>query len=220
MTNTYELIIQLIVATILGGLVGHEREGLKRPAGFRTHILVCLGATIAVQTNGFLIMKYMGVLNVDPARLGAQVISGLGFLGAGTIIKEGSSVKGLTTAASLWTMGIIGLAVGSGFYIPAVIGTIVIYITLRQFQDMERKIKTRKGNTTLEIIVENRRGLLGDIGNSLSAAGIAIVSVSTVRLSETTEKILMDVTHPRGTDHSKLIILISQISSVISVTTD
>jgi putative Mg2+ transporter-C (MgtC) family protein len=220
MVYNFELIFQLFIATILGGIVGYEREGLKRPAGFRTHILVCIGATIAVQTNGFLIAKYMGVLNVDPARLGAQVISGLGFLGAGTIIKEGASVKGLTTAASLWTMGIIGLAVGSGFYIPAVVGTLVIFITLKQFQSVEHKIRRLKGHTSLLIIAENRRGLIADIGNTLTAAQVSIESVSTVQLSETTEKISMDVTHPSDMNTSKLIIIISEIDNILSVSTD
>lgn len=104
-------LMRLSAAILLSGLIGGEREHINRPAGMRTHILVCLGAALVTVTSEYVCRRYMGVMNVDPTRLGAQVVSGIGFLGAGTIIKEGFSVKGLTTSASLWAVSCVGLDV-------------------------------------------------------------------------------------------------------------
>ena len=124
-------ILRLGVATLLGSFIGNEREHINRPAGIRTHVLVCIGAALMTITSEYVCRKYMGVMNVDPTRLGAQVVSGIGFLGAGTIIKEGFSVKGLTTAASLWAVSCVGLTCGTGFYGAAVIATLLIYFALQ-----------------------------------------------------------------------------------------
>src|SRR5690554_4940588 len=106
---------------LLAGIIGWNREKQGRPAGFRTHILVGIGSTIVMIVSILLHEIYP---EADPARIAAQVISGIGFLGAGTILVQGSTVKGLTTAASLWTTAAIGLAVGAGFYFTAIIGTL------------------------------------------------------------------------------------------------
>ncbi|MHB8065664.1 MAG: MgtC/SapB family protein, partial [Ruminiclostridium sp.] len=124
------MILRLIVACLLGGIIGFEREHVHRPAGFRTHILVCVGSALVMITSEYIYYQFSENVNVDPARLGAQVISGIGFLGAGTIIKEGVNVKGLTTAASLWAISCIGIAVGIGFYSGALIATVIIFLTL------------------------------------------------------------------------------------------
>lgn len=122
--------LKLLLAALLSGFIGFEREHSHRPAGFRTHILVAVGSALVMMTSVYIFETYEGRTNMDPARLGAQVISGIGFLGAGTILREGFSVKGLTTAASLWAVSCIGLAVGIGFYEGAIVATFVIYITL------------------------------------------------------------------------------------------
>ena len=123
--NTATILFRMVLAMILGGLIGIERSMKNRPAGFRTHILIIIGATTASLTGHYiyLIMN----LPTDMSRLGAQVITGLGFIGAGTIIVTGSkTVKGLTTAAGLWATGIVGLSIGAGFYEGALAGTIAI----------------------------------------------------------------------------------------------
>src|SRR5690606_893530 len=112
---------------LLGGLIGIEREIGNRPAGFRTHTLVCIGSSLVMLTSEFLIGAYADISIPDPARLGAQVISGIGFLGAGTIIKDGSRVRGLTTAASLWVVACIGIAIGAGFYWGAIVAAVFSY---------------------------------------------------------------------------------------------
>lgn len=122
-----EIIIKIVMILLLAGIIGWNREKQGRPAGFRTHILVGIGSTIVMIVSILLHEIYP---EADPARIAAQVISGIGFLGAGTILVQGSTVKGLTTAASLWTTAAIGLAVGAGFYFTAIIGTLIVFFSL------------------------------------------------------------------------------------------
>lgn len=141
---------RLIVGVIVGGLVGYEREFKNSPAGFRTHILVCLGATIISLIAEYDLQKimiiaqnpmYAEVLKVDTARLGAQVISGVGFLGAGTILRDKGSVRGLTTAATLWIVACLGLAVGRGLYALSLTSAVIIFIILSLFKKADRVIQ-------------------------------------------------------------------------------
>jgi len=123
--NDTSIVLRLLLSVICGGVIGFERGRAGRPAGFRTHILVCMGSTLAIMTNQYVFQEY-GVS--DPTRLGAQVISGIGFLGAGTIIVTGRhQVKGLTTAAGLWVTACMGLAIGIGFYKAAIVSCILIW---------------------------------------------------------------------------------------------
>ena len=120
--------VRLLLAALCGGLIGIEREYKRRPAGFRTHILICLGACMTTLTSQYL---YLGMgYYTDMARLGAQVIAGIGFIGAGTIIvTRHKRVKGLTTAAGLWVSAVVGLAVGGGFYEGAIYAAVMILLT-------------------------------------------------------------------------------------------
>lgn len=128
LNSIVEITVKLLLALLCGGILGIEREHKKRPAGFRTYMLVSLGSALVMMTNQY-IWEYYGI--GDPTRMGAQVINGIGFLGAGTIIVTGHNrVKGLTTAAGLWTAACIGLAIGIGFYEGAVIGTIMFFLHL------------------------------------------------------------------------------------------
>lgn len=149
---SFEALLRLTLAGVFGGIIGFEREHSHRPAGFRTHILVAVGSALVMLTSSYIFIEYQGLTNMDPARLGAQVISGIGFLGAGTILREGFSVKGLTTAASLWAVSCIGLAVGIGYYEGAFIATIFIYITLNFLKRI--MIRSNKGNTVNIIVKE------------------------------------------------------------------
>ena len=143
----YEIILRIVMAIIIGGVIGYERGHQNRPAGFRTHILVCLGAAIVSMIQDQLrvnILKYTilhpevaQVLKTDLGRIGAQVVSGIGFLGAGTIMRDKGIIGGLTTAASIWATGCLGLTIGWGFYylaIPAGIGIIIVLVTLKKLE--------------------------------------------------------------------------------------
>lgn len=134
--NIVSVTIRLLLAVLFGGIIGLERGASNHPAGFRTHILVCVGATLAMLTDQY-ICQYLAS-NADPARLGAQVITGVGFLGVGTIFVTGKhKIKGLTTAAGLWASACLGLALGIGFYSGAVIAGILIYISLALLPKVE-----------------------------------------------------------------------------------
>ena len=142
------MILKLVVAFVLSGLVGLEREVSGRAAGFRTHILVCVGSTLIMMTSIYLYEQYKTLGGgVDPGRVAAQVVSGIGFLGAGTIIQIKDSVRGLTTAASLWVAAGIGLAVGTGFYVGAIGTTALVLIVLFLLSRLERHVvRTKRSN--------------------------------------------------------------------------
>lgn len=150
--NTLDTLIKMVIAAVLSGFIGYEREHSHRPAGFRTHILVCVGSALIMALSGYMFKEYQGVTTIDPTRMSAQVISGIGFLGAGTILREGFSVKGLTTAASLWAVSCIGLAVGAGYYGEAVVAAVVIYATLNV---LRRAMAKHRTGTTVFVEVES-----------------------------------------------------------------
>lgn len=133
-----EMLFRVLFAALLAGLIGYEREYVHRNAGLRTHILVAIGASLVMCCGEYLVDR--GVFNsLDPTRLGAQVVSGIGFLCAGTILKEGRSVRGLTTASSLWCVSCIGLACGCGNYILAAAVTASVYITLKLLRNLAHR---------------------------------------------------------------------------------
>ncbi len=143
--NEISVVVRIVLAMLLGGCIGLEREKSRRPAGFRTHILVCVGSCMTALI-GLFVWNEMGAVS-DPVRISAQVISGIGFLGVGTIlVKEHDHITGLTTAAGLWTTAAIGIACGFGFYMGAFLGTLMVAITsaiLFKFEARGRK-KNRK----------------------------------------------------------------------------
>ncbi|MFD2672514.1 MgtC/SapB family protein [Marinicrinis sediminis] len=139
--DSLELLLRMSLAVLLGGLIGFEREKSNQDAGFRTHILVCLGANLIMLLSmyGFSAFAEQPNVRMDPARLAAQVVSGIGFLGAGVILTNGITIKGLTTAASLWVVAAIGLAVGAGFYLAASFATLLSLFSLLVLNKVERK---------------------------------------------------------------------------------
>lgn len=174
MPSMLALCLRLGFAALLGGIIGWQRERVNRPAGFRTHLLVATGSALImlISVHGF----SEGGQTQDPARLAAQVVSGIGFLGAGTIMKEGLTVKGLTTAASLWVVAAIGLAAGVGFHIPAIVTTLLVYLSLTSFSLLERG-KLESSSVLIGLTAEDRPGLLGDIGTVLGAKDASIRNI-------------------------------------------
>ena len=178
MPGNMELLVRLTLACLLGGLIGIEREKNRHPAGFRTHILVCIGSSLIMLCNIYIFEEYKYYANIDPARLGAQVISGIGFLGAGTILKEGVTVKGLTTAASLWSVAGIGLAVGLGFYSGAIFATILVLVTLVVFSRFEERVCGSRRSTLLKIKTLDKPGQIGKIGTELGKYDLKICDIT------------------------------------------
>src|SRR5471030_34054 len=141
MLSNVELICRLVLAAALGSVIGFERERMSWAAGLRTHMLVCVGSTLIMMVSAFGFFDVLTHANVvlDPSRIAAQVVSGIGFLGAGSILLRGEIVRGLTTAASLWSVAGIGLAVGGGMYTAAVGATVIIFIILAGVKPLERR---------------------------------------------------------------------------------
>lgn len=134
-----DLGLRLTVGLVLGAIIGLERELHRQPAGFRTHSLVALGAALFTVVGAF---GFSGEL-VDPTRIAAQVVSGIGFIGAGTILQYRGHIRGLTTAASLWAVAAIGMAAGAGLYVLAVIGTVLVLVILSLLDSVENFAKRR-----------------------------------------------------------------------------
>ena len=136
-TNSVAL-VRLLLSFLVGGVIGFERASRRQSAGLRTHILICLGSTLLMLLSIWVPDEFMDAKNGDPGRIAAQVVSGIGFLGAGSIIRLGNTIKGLTTAASLWFVAAIGLAIGAGMYIPCFIAVAIALVALIVLEPIER----------------------------------------------------------------------------------
>jgi putative Mg2+ transporter-C (MgtC) family protein len=221
MISNTEIIVRLLLAAFLGGLVGMEREANNRPAGLRTHVLVALGSTLImmISIDAF---KGMGELGNggEPARLAAQVVSGIGFLGAGTILRDGNNVKGLTTAASLWVCGGIGLAIGSGYYLGGFVTVAIVLFTLMRLGKIERSLLKNKYRVLIANCVE-RPGLIGEIGTVLGKYCMDIRDIKIIRDDEDGDsgaiKIRFIIKVPNSFPNSHLLEEILNIKSVEKV---
>ncbi|MBO3444699.1 MgtC/SapB family protein [Clostridium sp. CCUG 7971] len=149
-----EIIIRLLIALIIGGLTGLEREKSHQFAGFRTHILVAVGSCITSITSLSLFFDYNSYASFDPTRLTAQVLSGIGFLGAGAILKTSNGIRGLTTAAGIWATACIGIAIGYGYYVLSISAWLFVMITLYILKNID-KILFRKKQTIFNVTVDN-----------------------------------------------------------------
>lgn len=176
MISTTELMLRLVLSAVIGGFIGMEREANNRPAGLRTHVLVTVGAALIMLLSMYGFTHLAAVDRGDPARLAAQVVSGIGFLGAGTILRTESKVSGLTTAASLWVCGGIGLAIGNGFYLGGLMTAVVVLFTLRSLGILEKKFFKKKYRVLLIQFYE-RPGLIGDIGQVMGSNSILIKDI-------------------------------------------
>ena len=185
--NIRDIVIRLILSAIIGGLVGYDREYKNRPAGFRTHILVCIGSAVAalIEIQSIDLIKkqleinpeLIGMLKVDLGRLSAQVISGVGFLGAGTIIRNNGSVKGLTTAASIWAVACVGLAVGMGLYIISILSTFAILTVLIFLKAFQNRFIIKQEKIKFEVRYKDKINAIKEIDEILLDADVNIKNV-------------------------------------------
>ncbi|KTD45476.1 putative Mg(2+) transport ATPase [Legionella quinlivanii] len=151
MLSHLEIALRLCLAGVLGSVIGMERERVLWAAGLRTHMLVCVSSCLIMIVSAFSFYDILGTPNVilDPSRIAAQVVSGIGFLGAGAILLQGNVVRGLTTAASIWTVAGIGLAVGGGLYHAAFVATFIILVILLVIKPLEERFKSKKTSCSL-----------------------------------------------------------------------
>lgn len=232
--NVYEVIIRLLLATIVGGLIGYEREYKNRPAGFRTHILVCVGASVIsmiqlynIDQTVTIILEHpelASALKADIGRIGAQVISGIGFLGAGTIIHQKGSVKGLTTAASLWVVACIGLAVGLGYYTLSILSTVAVVIVLVSLKKFESRFMDKSSLIKIEIVYLDKKEMIQKIDNYFQGKNIKIKNIEFIIEEEIEEckanygRSLYSIVVPRYVGKEEIIKDLALMEEVIKVT--
>ena len=170
--NSWSVLLRPVLAALLGGLIGLERERKRRPAGFRTYMVVCMGAALAMMLGQY--VDSLGGTRSDMSRFGAQVINGIGFLGAGTIlVTPKQEVKGLTTAAGLWASACMGLAIGAGFYEAVLLTVLLIFLVVRFLSAMESAMVERGRNLNIYVVFESLDDL-GEIITAIKANGAQI----------------------------------------------
>jgi len=224
-TIHFDMLLRLILAALCGGLVGMERGSGDRPAGFRTHILVCAGSALLMLVSMYGFDGYSNVpfeypKNRDSARIAAQVVSGIGFLGAGTILHEGITVRGLTTAASLWMISAIGLAAGAGMYFIAVTATVITFITLTTFHTVEKRfaVNSKTDRKYIRVIAESSPGLIPEVTAYLTGRGVRVKTINVQNSSKSNEVMLeLYLKINRDTDLGTVIDGVQQIEGVKSI---
>jgi len=212
------VLLRLLAACILGGIIGFEREYTRHtPAGFRTHILVSLGSCLTMLISIFALEAYGSNIDVDVTRIGAQVVSGIGFLGAGAIIRHGVSVRGLTTAASIWAVACIGLACGIGFYVGAVVATLLIWMVLMYLKMVKNKFQIKTGKI---IQIETNTDIMVPLNELFQELNLAIKSIEVLKdNSGNNKKILCQLERSgKSIDYAMLSTRIMELDGVIKVT--
>lgn len=227
--NIYSMMLRVVLAMLMGGIVGFEREKKRRPAGFRTYMLVALGAAMTVMLSQYLdcmlktawleTSQRIGV-QTDVSRFGAQVINGVGFLGAGTIIVTGrQEVKGLTTAAGLWASACMGLAIGAGFYECVIIGIALIVLSMTILPGIEEAMLATSRNMTIYLEMDSFENL-GNIVNCIKAEGIHLYDVEIERdKREHMAKfsVLCTMKLPKRREHAEVLARLSMLDGVVAI---
>lgn len=219
----WELIARLALSCIFGGIIGYERQSRRKSAGLRTNVLVCLGSCLIMILSQHLYIEVEGKTNADPARLAAQVVSGIGFLGAGAIMKEGLSVVGLTTAACLWVVAGVGLATGAGYYLGALSATLFAFLTLSVLSRLDRIVIGHERDFSLTIYADDVPGQLVRIQDALTAMHLAIrtfkIKEAEDERIETRRRVVIeiDVRNPSAVKRSEVVETIRKIEGITDV---
>lgn len=214
MISEKEIIIRLVVSLVLGAMIGYERERDSQPAGLRTHMILTLGACLAMILSINLGQNF----GSDPSRIAAQVIPGVGFLGAGAILRYGFNIKGLTTATSLWTMAIVGLTVGYGYYLVSIVATVLILLTLTVINIVENRFIRSSTLHNVVVEIKNSGATLRSVRKALAESSEKIQTFGVQRSLKNDHLRLDSITRiQRGEKLEKLVESISQIDGVRSI---
>lgn len=207
-----QTLLRLIVVVILSGIVGFERESWNKPAGFRTHVLVGISAVLVMICGEYLYEEY----GADPTRIPAQLLSGIGFLGAGTILRDGFNVKGLTTAASLLAVTCIGLAVGEGYYIGAIIATAVVYLVLSYSHKISGKLE-HTDILDLNISATNPKQIIEDLSELFKNYDVDIVRMQIIEDKDTDDYIRIILKYKESVNRNDILSDIMKLDKVTTV---
>lgn len=209
-----EIVLKILLAAMLGGIIGLERELSHKEAGLRTNILIAVGSALITVLSFRIAAKAAGS---DPARLAAQIVSGIGFLGAGAIIQARFAVHGLTTAATIWTVAAIGIAVGSGFYLLAFLVTLLVVFVLTVFKLLLDLIEKQKRNYVYLITTEERAALLVDLRRLLTELSIRYSSARLNRRDGSYEfEIIFVTSENKNRDFLEKVMLLAGVKEVLS----
>jgi len=192
----WEMGLRLLAAAALGGLIGFEREFNEQPAGFRTHILVTLGAALFTMAGAYGTAAFVDadVVRFDPTRVAAQVVTGIGFLGAGAILRQGINIRGLTTAASIWVTASIGVAVALGFWVPALFATALALISLLFLRPIQRVVLRSLRQSLYKVVVDlEPGGRVAEVGEILEDGGVNLRRMRTVGQANRQRQVILDV---------------------------
>jgi putative Mg2+ transporter-C (MgtC) family protein len=216
-----EALLRIVVAAVLGGAVGLERELRDREAGFRTHMLVSIGSALFTIVSAYAFRDFLveggAAVRADPTRIAAQIVTGIGFLGAGAIIRQGLSIRGLTTAATLWVTAAIGMAVGAGYYGGAVITTAVVLISLWPLRILAHRATSRYRIRTSTLVVQLRAGASpGPLIDSVERLGARVKSVEIGHEADR-RTVLLDVTMPPRVDAPQVIGQVGELDDILEV---
>jgi putative Mg2+ transporter-C (MgtC) family protein len=194
-----DLAFRLVVSALFGAAVGVEREIHGHPAGMRTHLLVSLGSALftVLSIHGFPAGQNVAV---DPTRIAAQIVTGIGFLGAGAILKDGLSIRGLTTAASLWATAAIGLAAGAGQYVLATVGVAIVVFSLWPLSRVAERLHGRGGQRTRLHLALERLGLLAQVSHEVTEHRLEITGIRTEHVRKGRFEVEIDVTVRPGSN--------------------
>ncbi|MBM3130758.1 MAG: MgtC/SapB family protein [Chloroflexi bacterium] len=216
MISEQQIVIRLLAAAILGGLVGIEREMHQQPAGLRTHMILAIGSALAMCLSIDLAMQFQPLVpNGDPARLAAQVISGIGFLGAGAIFRYGATIKGLTTATSLWTVAIVGLVVGAGHFFSAGIATALLLGALSVLDQLEKRFLANSVTRTINIRIQDRQGLVEELRQVFNDLGFEAKSLGFSKDTQSNELHIRAIAKvPRQQNADQVIARLSNLQGI------
>lgn len=172
-TNVFQICFKLLLSCFLAGVIGVERSSLNKPAGFGTHAIIGLSATLVVIASQYMSKSY----TMDASRIPAQILSGIGFIGAGTILRNGITVRGVTTAAGILSVTCIGLAVGAGDYSAAIIATIIVFLVLSHNHEIRGKFERFEGMNLMITVTDDVSNIMDDIEKYFKKEGIHIQSI-------------------------------------------
>lgn len=206
-----DMLLRIGFSVLLGGIIGFERERDSQPAGLRTHMILVVGACLAMMLS----VNIATTAGSDPARLAAQVISGVGFLGAGAIMRFGFNVKGLTTATTLWTMAIVGLTVGLGYYAVASITTLVLMIILSVLDVVEKRFVRTNVIRNITVDVHDHKGIIRDVRKTMALIADQVISFS-IQKSIKSKTLRLEIV-ARFSRSEKLENMVEQISEIEGV---
>src|SRR5262245_41236233 len=216
-----EALLRIVVAAALGGAVGIERELRDHDAGFRTHMLVAIGSALFTIVSAYAFRDFLvtggAVVRADPTRIAAQIVTGIGFLGAGAIIRQGLSVRGLTTAATLWVVAAIGMAAGAGYYGGALITTAVVLISLWPLRTLAHMGTTRFRPQTSTLVAQLPAGAsAGPLIDSVERVGARVKAVEIGHEADR-RSVLLDVRMPTQVDPPRVIAELGDLDDVLEV---